>query len=138
MSKELNCMNCCIGDFKYSLCDCDNGMCKEYKKIGNAEDFENEVLNRTKRKKGIWFPYDDDYSATTGVKCSECGFTMENKLHNYTGINFAFCPNCGANMKYEEMDEEMDEADLDYERAVMQYQHNLLYKPSFNPEDGSM
>ena len=55
MSKELNCMNCCIGDFKRSLCDCNNGMCKEYKKVGRAEDFENEVLNRTKPKTG-WIP----------------------------------------------------------------------------------
>lgn len=55
MSKELNCMNCCIGDFKHSLCDCNNGMCKEYKKVGRAEDFENEVLNRTKLKTE-WIP----------------------------------------------------------------------------------
>ena len=52
MSKELNCMNCCIGDFKHNLCDCDNGMCKEYKKVGRAEDFENEVMNRTNPKTG--------------------------------------------------------------------------------------
>lgn len=50
MSKELNCMNCCIGDFKESLCDCNNGMCKEYKRVGRAEDFEKEVLKRTKPK----------------------------------------------------------------------------------------
>ena len=55
MNKELNCMNCCIGDFKDSLCDCNNGMCKEYKKVGKAEDFENEVLNRTKPKTE-WIP----------------------------------------------------------------------------------
>lgn len=40
MSKGLNCMNCCIGDFKHSLCNCDEGLCKEFKSIGNSEDFE--------------------------------------------------------------------------------------------------
>ena len=55
MSKELNCMNCCIGDFKDSLCDCDNGICKEFKKIGTAEDFKNDVLNRINTKND-WIP----------------------------------------------------------------------------------
>lgn len=44
MSKELNCMNCCIGDFKDELCDCDGRFCKEFKKIGTAKDFEKDVL----------------------------------------------------------------------------------------------
>lgn len=55
MSRELNCMNCCIWDFKESLCDCDNGICKEFKKIGTAEDFENDVLNRINTKDD-WIP----------------------------------------------------------------------------------
>lgn len=37
--KKLNCLNCRIGDFKHSLCDCHNGFCAEYKGIGTQEDF---------------------------------------------------------------------------------------------------
>lgn len=55
MSRVLNCTNCCIWDFKDSLCDCDNGICKEFKKIGTAEDFENDVLNRINTKVE-WIP----------------------------------------------------------------------------------
>lgn len=49
-------MNCCIEDFKESLCDCNNGICKEYKKVGRSEDFENEVLKRTKTRTAEWIP----------------------------------------------------------------------------------
>lgn len=37
--KKLNCLNCRIGDFKHSLCDCHNGFCAKYKGIGTQEDF---------------------------------------------------------------------------------------------------
>ena len=37
--KKLNCLNCRIGDFKHSLCDCHNGFCAIYKGIGTQEDF---------------------------------------------------------------------------------------------------
>ena len=53
MSKELNCMNCSIGDFKHELCDCDNGFCKEFKSIGTQEDFFNAVIQRI-RPQGEW------------------------------------------------------------------------------------
>lgn len=46
MSNELNCMNCSIRYFKDSLCDCDNGICKEFKRIGGKGDFEKDVLAR--------------------------------------------------------------------------------------------
>lgn len=100
MGKELNCMNCCIGDFKDSLCDCDNGICKEYKKVGRAEDFENEVLNRTKRKKGRWinaYPDTEPNPMFMYGICSICGFeqSISDKLN--------FCPNCGAKMEHNVM-----------------------------------
>ena len=31
-----------------------------------------------------------------------------------------------------------EESDCDYERAVEQFEHDLLYEPTFNPNDGSM
>ena len=37
--KVLNCLNCRIGDFKRSLCDCHNGFCAKYKGIGTEKDF---------------------------------------------------------------------------------------------------
>ena len=86
------------------------------------------------QRTGKWIPYGDDWSAQSGVRCSECGFTTENKLHRFIGRAFAFCPNCGAKMEYEEM----DEADFDYERAVVEFQHDVLYEPTFNPEGGSV
>ena len=46
MSNELHCMNCSIMYFKDSLCDCDNGICKEFKRIGGEGDFEKDVLAR--------------------------------------------------------------------------------------------
>ena len=95
MSKELNCMNCCIGDFKHSLCDCDNGMCKEYKKVGRAEDFENEVMNRTNPKTGHWMCTDDGWEYG---KCSECGCNA-GEPYDFVRSKYNFCPNCGADMR---------------------------------------
>lgn len=106
MSRELNCMNCCIGDFKESLCDCHNGICKEFKKIGTSEDFEKEVLKRTKPKTGRWIK-------ATGMMppefhghhcCSECGnfANMEPPFGNREDLS-KFCPHCGAEMRIEVM-----------------------------------
>ena len=64
MSRELNCMNCCIGDFKDRLCNCNNGICKEFKKIGTAKDFENDVLNRINTKVD-WIPITTSEPTTT-------------------------------------------------------------------------
>lgn len=63
--------------------------------IGEAPTIE---VQRT----GIWIPYGNDWSAKSGVTCSECGFTTENKLHRFVGRAFAFCPNCGADMRMKE------------------------------------
>lgn len=72
MSKELNCTNCCIGDFKESLCDCNNGICKEYKKVGKSEDFENEVLKRTKTRTA------PTIDAVEVVRCKDCKYWHSN------------------------------------------------------------
>lgn len=42
-----------------------------------------------------------------------------------------FCPNCGADMRTKE-------TDCDYEKAVEQLEHDMLYEPTFNQDDGSM
>lgn len=57
--------------------------------------------------------------------CSECGW----ESGEFKGGNF--CPNCGADMRTKE-------TDYDYERAVDQLEHDILYEPTFNQDDGSM
>ncbi len=98
MSKELNCMNCCIGDFKHSLCDCDNGICKEYKKVGRAEDFEKEVQNRTKPKTGEWI---EVTNGRGGHECSNCHGYAPSYMNGDEHLS-DFCPNCGADMRGKE------------------------------------
>ena len=56
-------------------------------------------------------------------KCSNCD--------ELTVFPFNFCPNCGADMRTKE-------TDYDYERAVEQLEHDILYEPTFNQDDGSM
>ena len=43
---ELNCMNCRIGDFKHSLCDCDGSFYNKYKGIGARQDFINALTTK--------------------------------------------------------------------------------------------
>ncbi len=42
---ELNCTNCCVGDFM-DCGFCDKEICKEYKAVGNADDFIKAVQNK--------------------------------------------------------------------------------------------
>ena len=53
---ELNCMNCCIGNFKHSLCDCNGEFCQKFKGIGREDDFIKKVMSEPERKKGEWIP----------------------------------------------------------------------------------
>ena len=41
-----------------------------------------------------------------------------------------YCSHCGADMR--------EEADYEYEIASDQREHDILYEPTYNPEDGSM
>lgn len=72
------------------------------------------------RKKGKWI------DTGSGQKCSECHEIQ----YGYDNFRY-FCAFCGADMKTEE-------ADCDYERAVEQLEHDILYEPTFNQGDGSM
>ena len=79
---------------------------------------------------GEWIEdYNNTYSRRR-MKCSVCG-----KFSGIGGIKSnqlkPYCPNCGARMKTEDNER-------DYERAIEQMQHDMLYEPTYNPEDGSM
>lgn len=89
-----------------------------------AELFINAVRRAPSvdRPQGEWI-YNGNFCGINHHKCSVCGreeFRMSN-----------FCPNCGAYMK-------TAEDERDYERAIEQMQHDMLYEPTYNSEDGSM
>ena len=105
-----------------------------------------KVLNelpsiQTERKKGKWELKEDILSwegTFDGYFCSECGKGFLNDLCCNNGADwvdvqkdFKFCPFCGADMRTKE-------TDRDYERAVEQLEHDMLYEPTYNPDDGSM
>lgn len=99
MSKELNCTNCSIGDFKHSLCDsCDNGFCQEFKGIGTQEDFINAVMERIKLQ-GEWIRTGrTNIYGGIEVQCSNCGDkVMVQHLEDEW-----YCRHCGADMRGEQ------------------------------------
>ena len=77
-------------------------------------------------KRGKWRNYE-------GVlTCSECASEFYNTIMEFCGDDVPhFCPDCGADMRTKE-------TDCDYERAVEQLEHDMLYEPTFNQDDGSM
>lgn len=60
--------------------------------------------------------------------CGTCGCVFEEIEWK---PEYNFCPNCGADMRTKE-------TDYDYERAIDQLEHDILYEPTFNQDDGSM
>ena len=65
-------------------------------------------------------------------KCSVCKATHLKEFQSYYGkvtwIKTPYCPQCGARMK----------GAGDYERAIEQMEHDMLYEQTYNSEDGSM
>jgi ribosomal protein L37AE/L43A len=60
------------------------------------------------------------------VQCSNCGDrVMVQHLEDEW-----YCRHCGADMGMKGAD--------DYERAIEQMEHDMLYEPTYNSEDGSM
>ena len=95
------------------------------------------------RAKGNWIPV-DSYSAFGGDEatwmangnpiayyyCSNCK-QQARADEEGKDILSNFCPDCGADMRTKE-------TDCNYERAVEQLEHDMLYEPTFNQDDGSM
>lgn len=68
-----------------------------------------------------------------GYKCSHCGFFVSwDYTHNsiYFIEDYNFCPHCGARM--------LKEDGKGYELATEQMEHDVIYEPTYNSEDGSM
>lgn len=60
------------------------------------------------------------------VQCSNCGDrVMVQHLEDEW-----YCRHCGADMGMKGAD--------DYKRSIEQMEHDMLYEPTYNPEDGSM
>ena len=76
------------------------------------------------RPQGYWTKTD-----VATYRCSECG-----KIQTADDVNeLNFCCCCGSRNKLRYL----KGAD-DYERAIEQMEHDALYEPTYNSEDGSM
>ena len=96
--KTLNCLNCRIGDFKHSLCDCHNGFCAKYKGIGTQEDFfmAIEALSTDVVPKHDVEIIIDEITKRTSSAEVERG-TQYDGVERIPRIT-AFCPHCGVRM----------------------------------------
>ena len=71
---------------------------------------------------------DDLFPVESTMECNQC------HNHQPCTIDDNYCPNCGARM----VNENDIEAQRDYEAAVEQMEHDILYEPTYSQEDGSM
>jgi nitrite reductase/ring-hydroxylating ferredoxin subunit len=82
-------------------------------------------------KRGKWIWNGDTLDWERLHYCSECKkYALRDTDGKYEVLS-DFCPHCGADMRTKE-------TDCDYERAVEQLEHDMLYEPTFDPDDGSM
>jgi hypothetical protein len=83
----------------------------------------------------------------TIIRCKDCKYWKEKPLYTYCEkmyrmgildvLDYATEENDFCSMA-EKRGSEDDETDCDYERAVEQLEHDMLYEPTFDPDDGSM
>ena len=81
------------------------------------------------------------------IRCKDCKYWKEKPLYTYCEkmyrmgildvLDYATEENDFCSMA-EKRGGEDDETDCDYERAVEQLEHDMLYEPTFDPDDGSM
>lgn len=86
-----------------------------------------KALEEPERKTGKWIPVMNGRGRHCCNRCNGYAPSYKNGDENLSD----FCPDCGADMRTKE-------TDCDYERAVEQLEHNILYEPTFNQDDGSM
>lgn len=81
--------------------------------------------------KGEWIYCEDDYG-NDGYRCDKCGYHVPwDYSHKsiYFIEEYNFCPKCGSEMACD---------DYEYERAVEQLEHDIMFEPTYDVEDGSM
>lgn len=99
---ELNCMNCRIGDFKNSLCDCDSSFYAKYKGIGTEKDFIDALTTKwIPVKHGRWIDMGDNSAPICSVCKSRALLNYESDYHKSD-----YCPHCGAKMDEREGEED--------------------------------
>lgn len=85
-----------------------------------------KALPSADRPQGEWIGYE------IPSECSVCGHHWDEYVFGqdiwHDGSVPNYCPHCGARMKGAD----------DYERAIEQAEHDMLYEPTYNSEDGSM
>ena len=86
-----------------------------------AERPQGEWKGYNADKGGDWLR---DDGTPVFLVCDKCYGTVINN----GSAHWNYCPNCGAKMKGAD----------DYERAIEQMEHDMLYEPTYNSEDGSM
>ena len=113
----------------------DNGKVARLVTENFCKDIDEQPTIQPESKKGRWIYCEDSMAdCVDGYRCDQCGFFIpwdyQHKSIDYIK-DYNFCPHCGADMRTKE-------TDCDYERAVEQLEHDMLYEPTFNQDDGSM
>lgn len=87
---ELNCMNCRIGDFKNSLCDCDSSFYAKYKGIGTGQDFIDALTTK-------WIPCKErlpEVGRSVLLSVGKGLYTAEGELkHDGTWVQYRWSAN---------------------------------------------
>ena len=92
-----------------------------------------KILEQSESQKGEWIYGEDEYGID-GYHCDQCGFFIPwDYTHKFIDFikDYHWCPSCRTPMRTKK-------TDYDYERAVDQLEHDMLYEPTFNQDDGSM
>ena len=108
------------GEYKYS-----NAMRYLFDRIDRLPAVT-PICSENQNKCGTWRHYEGM------LYCSGCGAEFYDEIMEHTGDEVPkHCPDCGADMRAKE-------TDFDYERAIDQLEHDILYEHTFNQDDGSM
>lgn len=98
--REINCMDCIVGNFKDSLCE--KEFCEKFKCAGDGKDFIEYILE-VQRPHGEWIEHrtQDIFGYFhSEYECSNCHDDVFQKTE------WQFCPNCGSDNRKKEGERE--------------------------------